>query len=399
MSTMTDIQSWYAANPNANAQQQFAQAQGAGWNMQQIADAMGTNVNALAGSAINQGLNTQQLMSVGFDPVAFWGQHPASQTGTLSSDYIQNWAQQQGMTNLSDPRQSSALFQLAQQWGVDPTTLSNAYNVSLPQLNASLEKGGVSPGQLYGYEGSQYVDPMVASNPYMGQLQNLMTNPQSALQSDPGYQFRLQQGEQALARSGAAKGFVGSGNMATALTDYAQGLASQEYGNALQHAESAAGLYTGVQNTGFTQGLQAQELGLQTQNQAFGQGMAQQEFGLQSQAQAFGQNLSTQELNMGMNQQQFNMMLQSAGMYDQLYNSDFMRTLAGSNALSADESTYLQALTQLSGGKVDPSNAAKLYAEIMGQGGQATGQSGGNILSNLGGLVNLGSGILNSFGF
>jgi hypothetical protein len=51
-------------------------------------------------------------------------------------------------------------------------------------------------------------------------------------QADPGYAFRLQQGLQAIERSAAARGGLGSGRMAKDLTNYAQGAASQEYGNA-----------------------------------------------------------------------------------------------------------------------------------------------------------------------
>lgn len=49
--------------------------------------------------------------------------------------------------------------------------------------------------------------------------------------NDPGYQFRLQQGEQAIQRSLAAQG-VSGGGAAKALNDYAQGQASSEYSNA-----------------------------------------------------------------------------------------------------------------------------------------------------------------------
>lgn len=54
----------------------------------------------------------------------------------------------------------------------------------------------------------------------------------SKLQNDPGYQFRMQQGMQALQRSAAASGGLNSGGFAKGLADYSQGLASQEYGNA-----------------------------------------------------------------------------------------------------------------------------------------------------------------------
>lgn len=51
-------------------------------------------------------------------------------------------------------------------------------------------------------------------------------------QQDPGYQFRLDQGSQALERSAAARGGLLSGGTLKDLTGYQQGMASQEYGNA-----------------------------------------------------------------------------------------------------------------------------------------------------------------------
>ena len=48
---------------------------------------------------------------------------------------------------------------------------------------------------------------------------------------DPGYQFRLSQGTQAITGNAAARGLLQSGATAQALTRYGQDLASQEYGN------------------------------------------------------------------------------------------------------------------------------------------------------------------------
>ena len=55
-------------------------------------------------------------------------------------------------------------------------------------------------------------------------------------QNDPGYQFRLQQGQQAIERSAAARGGVLSGGTAKALTQYGQDYASNEYGNVYNRA-------------------------------------------------------------------------------------------------------------------------------------------------------------------
>lgn len=51
-------------------------------------------------------------------------------------------------------------------------------------------------------------------------------------QADPGYQFRMQEGQKALERSAAAKGGLNSGATLKALSRYSQGVASDEYQNA-----------------------------------------------------------------------------------------------------------------------------------------------------------------------
>jgi len=50
-------------------------------------------------------------------------------------------------------------------------------------------------------------------------------------QTDPGYQFALDQALQATQRAQGTGGYQGSGNVLTALQDRAAGLASQQYGN------------------------------------------------------------------------------------------------------------------------------------------------------------------------
>lgn len=58
----------------------------------------------------------------------------------------------------------------------------------------------------------------------------------SNFEQDPSYQFRLQQGLEALDRQYAARGGLGSGNRMIGITDYAQGLASTEYQSAFDRA-------------------------------------------------------------------------------------------------------------------------------------------------------------------
>ncbi len=55
-------------------------------------------------------------------------------------------------------------------------------------------------------------------------------------EEDPGYQFRMQQGQKALEQSAAMRGSVLSGGTLKSLANYSQGLASQEYGNSFNRA-------------------------------------------------------------------------------------------------------------------------------------------------------------------
>ena len=62
------------------------------------------------------------------------------------------------------------------------------------------------------------------------------------LQMDPGYAFRLGEGQKALERSAAARGGLMSGATGKALTRYGQDYGSQEYTNAYNRLAGIAGL-------------------------------------------------------------------------------------------------------------------------------------------------------------
>lgn len=65
-------------------------------------------------------------------------------------------------------------------------------------------------------------------------------------QNSPGYQFQLQQGENAVLNNASATGGVNSGNTLKALTGYGQGVANQDYWNAYN-------AYVNAQNQKFGQ--------------------------------------------------------------------------------------------------------------------------------------------------
>lgn len=59
-----------------------------------------------------------------------------------------------------------------------------------------------------------------------------------SLQDDPGYQFRMDQGQKALEASAAARGGLLGGNMGQALAQYGQDYASNEYQNAFNRFQA-----------------------------------------------------------------------------------------------------------------------------------------------------------------
>lgn len=64
---------------------------------------------------------------------------------------------------------------------------------------------------------------------------------QSAYETSPGYQFQLDQGTQAALRGASAAGMLNSGNTLTALSQYGQGLAKQDYGSWLDRLNGVSG--------------------------------------------------------------------------------------------------------------------------------------------------------------
>jgi hypothetical protein len=94
-------------------------------------------------------------------------------------------------------------------------------------------------------EAARRADPFASERPaYMMMLREMMTNPNYMMQ-DPSYNFRVRQGQDALERSNAARGYLGSGNMNLDLTRYGQDMGSQEYEKQFGRLSSLAGVNAG----------------------------------------------------------------------------------------------------------------------------------------------------------
>lgn len=134
-----------------------------------------------------------------------------------------------------------------------------ALNSAIGAFNPYAQAGAGATGLLGGALGLNGADGTKAA--------------QDAFQAGPGYQFALDQGTQAALRGASAGGMLGSGNTLTALAQYGQGLANQEYGSWLDRLQGLSG-----------QGLQAAS----GQAQGYGnianlyQGTADDRLGLES---------------------------------------------------------------------------------------------------------------------
>lgn len=137
--------------------------------------------------------------------------------------------------------------------------------------------------------------------------------------ADPGYAFRLSEGQKALDRSAAARGGLISGSALKAATRYGQDMGSQEYTNAfnryqteraaqLQPLQSLAGV---GQTSANTLSNAAGNLGTQLGQDYMGAANARAS-GYVGQANAMSQGLGTY-LNYNQNQNMMNMLAQNRG--------------------------------------------------------------------------------------
>lgn len=124
---------------------------------------------------------------------------------------------------------SQAQSMMARGGNLDAMSNASNYNAGVNYTSA------VSP---YLTNATNSADSVDTTNTYETDLLNLLKNPDSIANSG-AYKFAFDQGEQALERSAAAKGMMGSGNVLAELTKYGQGMASQQYNT---EADRLAGL-------------------------------------------------------------------------------------------------------------------------------------------------------------
>ena len=131
---------------------------------------------------------------------------------------------------------------------------SNGYRtISASEMNSMLPKldfiqnqstNQASSGVNFLNSIQPYLDENSQPNEYESSLKSLMENPDS-IKDTGAYKFSFDQGKEAVERSAAAKGMLGSGNVLAELTQFGNGLASQQYNN---EANRLAGLASTQKN-------------------------------------------------------------------------------------------------------------------------------------------------------
>ena len=147
-------------------------------------------------------------------------------------------------------------------------TNANAMDAYLAQMRRSKEAaiGYQRPYEEAGRSGLNLLQQYLTGDP---------TSTQARLEQSPGYQFRLSQGQDSIQNLLASRGGLKSGGAMKALEQFAQGTASQEFGNQVGYLQGLAGIgqnaATAMGNYEFNSGA---NMANASQQGILGQGMA-----------------------------------------------------------------------------------------------------------------------------
>jgi len=262
--------------------------------------------------------------------------------GMWAYDQAQN-AKLEGQ-GLIDSARTDALAALGAGFGQARTDLNSNYNTAIGFLNPWTEAG---KGALTTLQGSLGLGGDGARDAAV-----------AAYRTSPGYERRVAQASDEVARKASALGTLGSGNTMAAIADRAQGLADEDYG---RWQSQISGLSDrGQQAAGMQAGLQSQ---LGNALGSLGQAQGQSEAGIH-----------TGLANLGMNN---------------LWNATGSQIQAGTGALMAGQNA---AANRMNFGMGLANLGAGLFGRFAGGGFGGFGGFGGGLVPGTGGLINYGSG-------
>ena len=253
------------------------------WHTQPVIPGISKNdlINKLNAETARQTPIYQQNFALDQQKPAIDQQKPALDQQKSASDQ-QNFAIDR--QNSTSGRQNFALDQQNFAIGQQNSTIDQQQSL----LNDSRKQQALALGQRNAAVDDALNNAQRTSGPgqsvYDQRLQQMMNG--TFAPDDPSYQWRVQQGMTNLGRSQAAKGMLGSGNMAAELLSYGQGMASQEYGSQfnrlLAASQNATAQYTnayGVLNQMLQQQQGQQQQGNADNLTAQGWGRTAQDWG------------------------------------------------------------------------------------------------------------------------
>lgn len=118
-------------------------------------------------------------------------------------------------------------------------TGKNAQDAALAAQTAGMNSANTALAGTFAQQ-QGYLNPYAQAGTQA--LGNLTGDATKLMQNDPGYQFRLGEGNKAINASMAARGLSGSGAALKALTRYGQDYASGEYNNAFNRQSNLASM-------------------------------------------------------------------------------------------------------------------------------------------------------------
>lgn len=218
-----------------------------------------TNTNGIAPGAGQQ----QAYIYSGAGANSASGMAPGSAMTGIDASGSHNYTGATGFEQ--DPSIVAAATQaLAQNQLTTDQTNYNTANTAYQQQN-----------QLYNQNEALYNQYNSLGPANAGTVSNIISNL-------PGYQFNLNQGIGAIQNAASASGQLNSGNLLEGLNNYAQGTASQYYGNYMSNLQQIAGLganatsnaVSTTNNTGIQAASALSSLGTNQANSALASGQA-----------------------------------------------------------------------------------------------------------------------------
>lgn len=157
----------------------------------------------------------------------------------------------------------------------DASPWTSAGREALNELGGLIGWGNLSNpgtnGSLWTYGGDPTGQFRNSANSKLSLFKNNLYGVGDKFEADPGYAWRVSEGNKALDRSAAAKGGLYSGGQLKALTDYNSNVASNEYGNWWNRNASATDRYinllSGISGSGanMQSGVNSANTGLTSQ--------------------------------------------------------------------------------------------------------------------------------------